>query len=269
MDLAAVEADVAADMRLRDRFRLFRLGRQQRHYASDLASSYQEYLAALPSRYRQELRRVTRNLEKKFGDSVQFREYSYVDEVESFLDDAVPISAETPQSRLFKVGISEHRLERKEQYEALAARNAWFAHILFCGATPVAFLAGCRFGRVFYGLETGYRPEWAPYSVGRVAFAKLVEMLLARDAPPTRFDFFYGDQEWKRGLANRSWDEGNYVLVPRRSRGLPIVLAAVAGERLTEMIAAWLARWGLKERVRDLAQRLRTKPPAREDPERP
>lgn len=248
--------EVESDTRLRDRFRVFRLGRYQAHYACDLPSSYQGYLATLAPRYRQHLRRVTRNLEKKFGDTVQFREYSRLDEVASFLEDAVPISAATALSRLLKIGISEHYLERKVQYEELAARNAWFGYILFCNETPVAFSVGCSLGSVFYGMEMGYRPEWAPYAIGRVVFAKLIERLLARDAPPARLDFFYGDHEWKRGFANRSWEEGSYLLVPRRSPVLPIIVAAVAGERLTATVAAQLARWGLKERVRNLMQRM-------------
>ena len=139
--------------------------------------------------------------------------------------------------------------------DAPARRGAWLAHVLSCNGAPVAFLVGCRLGRVFYGLETGYLPEWAPRSVGRAAYAKLVERLYASGSPPTRFDFYYGDQDWKHGFANRSWEEGSYALILRWSRHALLVFVAAAGERITEAVAAQLARWGMKERIRSVLNR--------------
>lgn len=249
--LSSLKISALQDSGLRRKYRVFRFGRHQRHFASELAPSFQEYLAKLPTRYRRELLRITRKLEKEVG-TTRLQEYSRIDEVGIFLDHAVPISAKTYQTTAFKVGLAEHRRERQEQYRALAAKNAWFAYVLFCGDQPVAFKVGCQLGRVFYGLETGYLPEWGQHSVGRVAMTKLIDALLARDVPPTRFDLGYGDQNWKRVFASEVWEEGSYVLVPHWCRTLPFILAAVASERFTEAVAAALARWGLKERVRGI-----------------
>lgn len=253
--LSKTGADVLWDAGLRKRFHVFRFGRCQTHYATELPSDFQAFLAGLPARKRQDLRRTVRNLEREFGAGLRFQEFTNVEEVVPFLDQAVPISERTYQTKLLKVGIAEHRQERQRQYEALAAKGAWLAHILSCNGAPVAFLVGCRLGRVFYGLDTGYLPEWASRSVGRVAYAKLVERLYVRGSPPARFDFYYGDQDWKRGFANRLWREGSYALIPRWSRHVPLVFAAAVGERVTEAVAAEFARWGVKDRVRTFLNR--------------
>ncbi len=253
--LSKTGAGALWDAGLRRRFHVFRFGRCQTHYATELPSGFQAFLAGLPARKRQDLRRTARNLEREFGAGLRFQEFTRVEEVPPFLSQALPISERTYQTKLLKVGIAEHRQERQRQYEALAASGAWLAHVLSCDGEPVAFLVGCRLGRVFYGLETGYLPEWAPRSVGRVAYAKLVERLYVRGSPPARFDFYYGDQDWKCGFANRLWEEGSYALIPRWSRHVPLVFAAAAGERVTEAVAAQLARWGMKERIRTLLNR--------------
>ena len=254
LPLSMLEAEVLSAPTLRQRFFIMRSGRHQRHYGLLLPQTFEEYIKALPPKYRQNVRRLSRNLEISVGGELRFVTFREPKEVSEFMNLASAISRVTYQYRLLKSGLFE-REECFREYSNMAARGVWRGHLLYCRDEPVAFMTGCHEGTNYYGLETGYNPKWARLSVGRVAFYYLVKSLIESKDPPKRLDFCRGDQDWKRRTANLEWIEGSYVLVPNRSPTFVIFLIGAFFERLTEVLAGFLSRFGVKERVRSFLRK--------------
>src|SRR5262249_58516112 len=70
---------------------------------------------------------------------------------------------------------------------------------------------------VFTFIETGYDPEYAPYSPGIVLFLRLLEDLTAHD-PPQICDFGLGHSDYKQFFGTRQTESGPVLLVRRWSR---------------------------------------------------
>jgi len=224
-------------------------GRMQ-HYRMDIPASTDILFAVLNGRTRASFRRHLRRIERKCGPGqVRLEGFSRPDEVNKFLDVALQIARQSYQYQLLRSGVASN--ERRHQWLFDIAEAGWWrGHLLWCGDQAVAFLVSVRIGEAHYGLEMGYDPMWAEWSVGTVALLELIRSMVESDDPPAYLDFLYGDQGYKRRLSTDDWEEESEFLFPLSPFGLLHVALLSAGRRAAGFATRQLHRLGLKNQLR-------------------
>jgi hypothetical protein len=252
----AATDELLAHPTVRRRFFTLRYGRPRQHYAIDLPTTMADFFAGLQKDLRGDLKRVIRQLDKRCEGDWELVTCKAPDDVARFLNEAVPVSELTFQYRLVNAGLSDRpKLER--QFDLLAEAVIWRGHLLRCKGDTVAFTVGYQLGDTYYFSETGYDPKWAPAAVGKILLVEILKELIEQGAV-RRFDFLFGDQDYKRRLANRSWVDCEYYLLPRSLRNWLLFVGISATRRGSEVAGRVLDRGGLKSAVRTFIRR-RTK----------
>ena len=242
-------------------------GRMQ-HYRLDMPASAESLFAIFDGRTRSSIRRHLRRLDEKCGPGrLRLESFSQPAEVDRFLDIAIDIARETYQHQLLGIGVASNE-RRHEWLMDIAAAGWWRGHLLWCGDQAVAFLVSARVGDVQYGLEMGYDPLWAEWSVGTVALVEMIRSLIEGDNPPASLDFLYGDQDYKRRLSTDAWEEESAFLLPLSALGLVHYAVLAGGQRAIRFGARQLQRLGLKQAVKQYL-RAPALPPAGRDNDGP
>ncbi len=167
-------------------------GRQEyrRHYI-DMEGSYDEYLARFSGKTRSTLRRKAKKLAKEVGDAYRVSEHRTPQEIQRFLDGAIPLSAKTYQARLLDAGLPETpqaRCTMLEQAEADRMR----AFLLHGPHGPIAYLSLPISGETLVYAHLGYDPDWGRLSPGTVLQMEALERLFGEQRYRW-FDFTEGE----------------------------------------------------------------------------
>lgn len=166
-------------------------GRQDyaRHYIDMRPESgvatFEDYLAQFSGKTRSTLRRKARKLATELGGAYRTTEHRTVEEIEHFLDVALPLSAKTYQTRLLGAGLPDTPKARAIMLEA-AERNEMRAFLLHGAGGPIAYLSLPVGGRTLIYAHLGYDPDWSRFSPGTVLQMEALERLFAEE----RYDFF-------------------------------------------------------------------------------
>ncbi|MHC4323757.1 MAG: GNAT family N-acetyltransferase, partial [Planctomycetota bacterium] len=165
------------------------------------------------------LRRKNRKLEKEFGDELKIVTYSGREDVPHAVSAAFRISQHTYQAGL-GVGIVDDCKTRKI-LDALA-RHGWLRmSILFIKDEPCAFQFGLQYGHTYFLEQLGFCPKWTHWNVGTVLFNKILEDL-CRDPSVERFNFGFGDAQYKRSYGSDCWLEASVCIFA--SRAYPLLV---------------------------------------------
>jgi CelD/BcsL family acetyltransferase involved in cellulose biosynthesis len=127
--------------------------------------------------------------------------------------------------------------------------RAW---VLSIGGAPVAFELGIRHGESFIVGAKGFDPEYGRHHVGKVVQLRMLEKL-CEDPSVRTVDFGFGDADYKRRMATRSWDEADVFVYGRSMRALMANVgrgAVLGADRLARRLAG-------PERVADVKRRWR------------
>jgi CelD/BcsL family acetyltransferase involved in cellulose biosynthesis len=166
--------------------------------------------ASLGSKRRNDLTRRLRNVYKKLGDEARLRIFEAPDDVgeycrllnrvyaRSWHATDLPINWEHP---------ARHTLLRR-----MAGDRHFIGHLLMVAERPVAYVHGYRLGGHYLLDDTGYDEEFAAIGVGSALVFQVVQDLLARYDGDV-IDFGYGDNQYKRVLANQEAPCGSLYLV--------------------------------------------------------
>lgn len=160
-------------------------GRQdyRRHYI-DMAGTYDDYLARFSGKTRSTLRRKARKLAKEAG-GYSVSVHRTRQEVERFLDAALPLSARTYQARLLGAGLPDDRAAHRSMMEA-AEQDRLRCFLLRAGETPIAYLSLPVVGDTLIYAHLGYDPDHSRLSPGTVLQMEALERLFAE----RRFKYF-------------------------------------------------------------------------------
>lgn len=224
----------------------------------ELPPRFDDYLASLGRKTREDLRRHQRRLAEAADGPVTLRRYERVEDVPLFLDAAMKVSQKTYQWHLLDRGLRDRQGE--EQRLKLAAENGWLCcYILYSGDAPIAFMVGFRSRDTYSSEEIGYDPAWQRHSVGNVLHCHVVRDLIDRFKDLRYFDFMHGDSPNKERLSNLSRMERNYFLFPKTLRGLAGYLLIGTADRLSEALARVLEKYKLKSTIRRMVRRTAAK----------
>ena len=217
------------------------------HWQIQLPASFEEYLASLSSRSRSSVRKQARKLESGSAGELEVRRYSGSGDRDALLADVEAVAARSYQ-RGMGVGFQLDDVQRAV-LELMLERDLTQAWVIALDGRPVAFEIGHRFGTVFFGEATGYDPDFAADRVGTYVQMRMVEDLCG-DATIGAIDFGYGDAEYKRTFANRSWDDADVLVVARRARPFAVSAAGSAAAALDRGLRSLLGDSALAARLR-------------------
>ncbi len=214
-----------------------------------LPNSFDDYIASLGRKTRRNLRSYERKLKQAAEKEIRIIGYTRSEDVDPFLDAAVPLSQKTYQWTDIGIGLHD-RAALARQLRVAAARGWMHCYILFHGEAPIAFQVGYRYGECYFAHDTGYDPSWAAYWPGNYMDMAIVRDQIERHPDVRWVDFLYGDTFNKRRFSNSSRLERNFYLLPRTARGLGVYASLRSASIVSEVAGQALDRFGLKETLR-------------------
>ena len=173
-------------------------------------ASLADYLASLGSKRRNDLERRLRKVYKKLGDEARLRIFDspeHVDDYCRLMNEvyarswhaaAQPIDWELPP--------------RRALLRRFAGEGHFVGHMLMLGTRPIAYVHGYRLGGHYLLDDTGYDEEFAALGVGSSLVFEAIRNLIDR-YPADLIDFGYGDNQYKRVLADRQAPCGSLYMV--------------------------------------------------------
>lgn len=234
---------------VRDRFFILTQGKPYVRRLCRLDGSLEAYLASLPAKGRQDLKRSMRRFETTFGEGAEFRVFSGLEEVEWFLRRVEPVSRKTYQARLLGLGIDSMGYIGNKVMEG-ARRGYSRCYLLSVGGRPIAWRIGFLYRGVYCSHHVGYDPEFEHWHPGAVTHLYSVRDLSECCTGVHTLDMLYGDNDFKRKSSNAFREECNYYLFPRTVRGALTYGTLASSNRLSAFASSVLQHWGLKAKVK-------------------
>ncbi|SFS16788.1 Acetyltransferase involved in cellulose biosynthesis, CelD/BcsL family [Dyella sp. OK004] len=172
--------------------------------------SLDAYLAGLGSKRRNDLTRRLRNVYKKLGEQAQLRVVDTPEQVDEYCTLMNQVYARSWHAEA--VAIDWTLPARRALFRQLASERCLIGHLLMLGDQPIAYVHGYRLAGRYLLDDTGYDEAFAAHGVGSALVFQAVQDLLAR-YPGEVIDFGYGDNQYKRVLANRQVSCGALYMV--------------------------------------------------------
>lgn len=214
-----------------------------------LGASLDDYLASLPAKSRQDLRRSLRRFESNFSGRLEFSTHCSVDEVTDFINRVAVVSKRTYQARQLGLGIVADSYIGNKVIEG-ARRGYARCYLLTVDGQPVAWRVGFLFNAVYSSHHVGYDPDFEKWHPGVVLHLHSVRDLSGNGVGAHTLDMLYGDNEFKRKASNLSRIERNYYLFPRTPRGWATSFALRSFNGLSALLGWGLDRAGVKIAIR-------------------
>ncbi len=170
-------------------------------------------LAETPELLKSKINKADRKKERKLaqhsGGEIELKIFQKPEDVPEFCSAAEKI-IQTTYLRGLGVGFCDNEEMRKRL--GVTSRKGWMnGFILYANNQPCAFQLGTLYQSVLYLDYTGFKSDLYPYSPGRILFIKMVDHL-CRTQAVRGIDFGFGDAEFKRRYADRSWKESDLYL---------------------------------------------------------
>lgn len=172
--------------------------------------SLHAYLASLGSKRRNDLTRRLRNVYKKLGETAQLRIVDTPEQIDDYCALMNQVYARSWHAEA--VAIDWTLPTRRALFRQLASEHRLIGHLLMLGDQPIAYVHGYRLGGRYLLDDTGYDEAFAVHGVGSALVFQAVQDLLER-YPGEVIDFGYGDNQYKRVLANRQVPCGALYMV--------------------------------------------------------
>jgi len=212
-----------------------------------IPGSLDELLASLSKSTRESTKRYAKKLEKALGDDLAVELFRDPADVERLAADVERVAAKTWQ-RQFGVGFRDD--ERWRSRLAWTAERGWLrAVVLYAAGEPVAFWHGFAYGGRFRTETPGYDPAFHELRPGTYLLLRLIEHLCA-DPDVSVLDFGFGDEEYKRRLADRTWQESTVTVHARRPRPILVNLVRKSLISVSGAATAVARRAGFYQKLR-------------------
>lgn len=179
-----------------------------------LPQSWEAYSKeTLSQDHRRGIRRYGRRLEQEIGDQSAYCEVTSEAELDQMLDTLIAFRRQyarlnhlpdffgTPQAVTF------HKKLAKQFFE----RGWLHAHYLTIGGQMAAWVYDFKYKGVAYGYQTGYDPQWAHYSPGRLIIAYSIRQAIEQGL--YKYDMLRGDEAYKTGWAKQLQTDVNLHVI--------------------------------------------------------
>ncbi len=173
------------------------------------------------SKTRSTNRRKDKQLENHFQGRVEIKPVTTRADVDAFIPVVGEIFRQTWHAA-FGPGIHDGL---RDYFYELADDGVLRPYVLWADGKAIAYVMGDLYGGTYYLWDTAYLPEYAKLSAGTYLFRRVFEDLAAIGA--TRFDFGWGDFDYKKVLGGRQVEDRDIHLYAPRL--LSAVACAVGG----------------------------------------
>lgn len=240
---------------LAGQFHALQYGNLYRHRFATITDSFEGYLKQLGSRTRADLRTNRKRFIAHVQQNYRTRCFRTQADVPDFLADSTELSRKTYQYRLLGSGLRDR--ETLERCYLAAAARGWFrSYVLYANERPIAFQVGYVYRGRFHAYEIGYDPEWARHHVGIFLHTEIIADLAATNGAVKEFDFGNGDNLHKERLSTGYRLEGYFYLIPSHFRGSLMARSLRLTNRISAALGAFLGRFGIRKKTRDLLRKL-------------
>ncbi len=183
------------------------------HWSMTVPEDIEDFYQARTRNHRHNLKKKVRRFEKEFSGRTKIVTYRHENELEEAATAAEKISSRTYQHGLGVGFIYDSALR---SMLSTAAEKGWMRmSIIYVDEEPCAFQLGFYYGNMYYLDQVGYDHDWGKWSIGTVLFIKVLEDL-CKEPSINRFDFGFGDADYKRNYSDRKHDEETvYIFAPR------------------------------------------------------
>ena len=185
--------------------------RIESHWEISIPENMDSYYQRFSGRRRSELKRYIRKLER--AHSVRVVCYKREEDLPQVMSQMHEISTKTYQHGM-GAGFVCNALTRNVLHVA-ASKNWLKAHILFVDDEPIAFQVGFQYGSTYFADQIGFDPSWKRYRVGTVLLLKVIEELCA-DRSIDKFDFGFGDADYKQLYCDKFWTDVSFCFFAPR-----------------------------------------------------
>ena len=187
-----------------------------RHYELVLPDSFDAYLRSRSRNTRENIRRYSKRLKKKYGDRLSIARFWAEKDIDRMLSDIEAVAKKTYQRGLLK-GLGNN--ERSRRLTSLAARRGWLrVYVLYIDGHPCAFWPGYLYRSTFFIDIPGYDPDYSADRLGNFLFMKIVEEL-CEDPLADRIDFGFGGAQYKRSFGTDCWKEDRVFMFAPTAKG--------------------------------------------------
>ncbi|OOG50990.1 GNAT family N-acetyltransferase [Rhodanobacter sp. C01] len=173
----------------------------QLNWAIQPQESLATYLTKLGSKRRNDLTRRLRNVYKKLGAQAQLRIFDAPEQIDDYCQLMNQVYARSWHATALT--IDWELPSRRALFQQLARDRHIVGHVLMLGTQPIAYVHGYRLGGRYLLDDTGYDEEFAQLGVGSALVFQSIQDLLERH-PDELIDFGYGDNQYKRVLADQN-----------------------------------------------------------------
>jgi CelD/BcsL family acetyltransferase involved in cellulose biosynthesis len=219
----------------------------------EMEGSFDDYIQRnFSTKSRSTLRRKIKKFRGKCGGEIDWRSYRSPDEMAEFHAQALAVSANTYQEKLFQGGLPEGDDFKKQMLEDAAGNNAR-AYLLFDQGTPIAYLYLRSDGDVLTYDYLGYLPEYAKWSAGTVLQWLALESLFQENRFRL-FDFTTGYGDHKRLFATGHVEEVNAFFFRPTIKNRIIVATHKGMNRFSAWLGDTVDRLGLRQRIKNLVR---------------
>jgi CelD/BcsL family acetyltransferase involved in cellulose biosynthesis len=164
----------------------------------------------MDSKRRNDLTRRLRSVYKKLGEQAQLRIFDAAEQVDEYCALMNQVYARSWHASA--QAIDWQLPARRQLFVRLAEEGRVIGHVLMLGGRPIAYVHGYRLGGRYVLDDTGYDEEFASLGVGSALVFQAIGDLFER-YPGETIDFGYGDNQYKRVLANRQMPCGSLYVV--------------------------------------------------------
>ena len=183
-----------------------------RWWASLLDPDTGERIDKHSGKTRANLRKLDRRFVKAFDGDAELECITQPVQVEDFLGDAVGIVSKTYQASL-GVGVQDTDQYRAFLHE-MAEAGALRGYVMRGKGVAVAYVLGDRWGTAFTLWATSFLPEYRKLAPGIVTLRRVMDSLAAEGV--AKFDFGWGEAEYKKKLGDHHTDEADISLYAKR-----------------------------------------------------
>jgi CelD/BcsL family acetyltransferase involved in cellulose biosynthesis len=193
------------------------LGRPSVHLDAAIPDTFEEFLRARSAKTRQNIRYYGKRLVARYGDALRLETFHDGADLDRLYSDTGRVAATTYQQAL-EASFVDTPLRRA--LTELGIREGWFrAYLLYLEDQPVAYWHGSTYRGVHGPGVTGYDPAYRDLRVGTYVLARRLEDA-CDDPTVTVADFGFGDAEYKRHVADRSFLEEDVLVYAPSFRGI-------------------------------------------------
>lgn len=224
------------------------------HYIIKIVGSFADYMASLPRKHRQEIKRKRRKFEKESDGAVDLTVHRTPEELALFYDAARQVSSLTYQERLLDVGLPDTDEFRAAMMRG-ASRDEVRAYLLKFKGIPIAYgYCSGGGGRLDYEY-TGYDQAYAWLSPGNILLYEMLNSLSA-EGNIEAMSLGSGEAQYKRAFANDVRPCVTAFFFPRSLENLLLCWGHLTCATADTAVAVALERIGLKRWLKNLMVRI-------------